>query len=184
MNTKSLKTLEYTKIIDLLVSHSCSAGAQQMCRELVPMTEKNEIEQAQQETSDALIRVYKHGRISFGGVHDVRSSLKRLEIGSTLNQEELLQVCNLLENTNHVKQYSRNENTDLPKDSIAHYFDALEPLTLLSGEIRRCIISIDEISDDASPKLKSIRRNMHNINERIHAQLASMTSNASCACRT
>ena len=177
MNKKSLKTLEYTKVIDLLISHACSAGAQQMCRELVPMIEKEEIEQAQKETSDALVRIYKHGSISFGGVHDVRASLKRLEIGSTLNQEELLNVCNLLENTNRVKQYSRNENPDLPEDSIAGYFNALEPLTLLSGEIRRCIISIDEISDDASAELKNIRRNMRNINERIHAQLVSMTSN-------
>ena len=95
MNKKSLKTLEYTKIIELLISHACSAGAQQMCRELVPMTEKEEIDKAQQETSDALVRIYKHGSISFGGVHDVRASLKRLEIGSTLNQEELLNVCNL-----------------------------------------------------------------------------------------
>lgn len=177
MNKKSLKTLEYTKIIELLSDHACSAGAKQMCKDLLPMTEKAEIETAQAETSAALVRIYKHGSISFSGVHDIRGSLKRLEIGSTLGQEELLNVCNLLENTNRVKQYSRNEDSDLPKDSIAWYFESLEPLTLLAGEIRRCIISVDEISDDASSELKHIRRSMKNINERIHSQLVSMTSN-------
>ena len=177
MNKKSLKTLEYTKVLDLLINYACSDSAKIMCRELLPMTDKEEIQQAQRETSDALVRVYKHGSISFGGVHDVRGSLKRLEIGSTLSQEELLQVCNLLENTNRVKQYSRNENADLPEDSLAPLFQSLEPLTLLAGEIRRCIISEDEISDEASPELKNIRRSMRNINERIHSQLVSMTSN-------
>lgn len=177
MNKKSLKTLEYTKIIELLADHACSAGAKQMCKELLPMTQKEEIETAQAETSAALVRIYKHGSISFSGVHDIRASLKRLEIGSTLGQEELLNVCNLLENTNRVKQYSRNEDSDLPKDAIAWYFESLEPLTLLAGEIRRCIISVDEISDEASFELKHIRRSMRNINERIHSQLVSMTSN-------
>ena len=177
MNKKALKTLEYTKIINLLASHACSMGGKQMCMDLLPITDKEEIERSQAETSAALVRIYKHGSISFSGVQDIRASLKRLEIGSTLSQEELLNVCNLLENTNRVKQYSRNENSDLPEDSIAHYFEGLQPLTLLASEIRRCIISIDEISDDASSELKNIRRSMRNINERIHAQLVSMTSN-------
>ena len=109
MNKKALKTLEYTKIINLLASHACCMGGKQMCMDLLPMTDKEEIEGCQAETSAALVRIYKHGSISFSGVQDIRASLKRLEIGSTLSQEELLNVCNLLENTNRVKQYSRNE---------------------------------------------------------------------------
>ena len=179
MNKKSLKTLEYTKIIELLTGFACCPGAKQLCRELLPMTDKAAIEKEQRETTAALIRIFKHGSISFNGVADVRASLKRLEIGSTLGQEELLHVCTLLENTNRVKQYSRNEdNSDSSTtDEIDWYFKGLEPLTPLSMEIRRCIISEDEIADDASSELKSIRRNMRGINERIHAQLTSMTSN-------
>ncbi|MBQ1666777.1 MAG: hypothetical protein II063_02230, partial [Prevotella sp.] len=132
------------------------------------MTDKAAIEKEQRETTAALIRIFKHGSISFNGVADVRASLKRLEIGSTLSQEELLHVCTLLENTNRVKQYSRNEdNSDSSTtDEIDWYFKGLEPLTPLSMEIRRCIISEDEIADDASSELKSIRRNMRGINER------------------
>lgn len=178
MNKKALKTLEYTKIITLLADHACSEGGKQLCLNLLPDTDKAAIETAQAETTAALIRIYKHGSISFSGVHDIRASLKRLEIGSSLSQEELLNVCTLLENTNRVKQYSRNEDSDAPADAISHYFDNLEPLTLLAGEIRRCIISLEEIADDASPELKNIRRNMRNINDKVHAQLVSMTSNS------
>lgn len=181
MNKKSLKTLEYTKIIELLTGFACCAGAKQLCRDLLPMTDKTAIEKEQRETTAALIRIFKHGSISFNGVIDVRASLKRLEIGSTLSQEELLHVCTLLENTNRVKQYSRNEDDSVSSnsnpDEIDWYFQGLEPLTPLSLEIRRCIISEDEIADDASSELKSIRRNMNNINQRIHAQLTSMTAN-------
>lgn len=178
MNQKALKTLEYTKIITLLSDHACSEGGKQLCLNLLPESEKETIETAQAETTAALIRIYKYGSISFSGVHDIRASLKRLEIGSSLNQEELLNVCTLLENTNRVKQYSRNEDSDGIPDIINHYFESLEPLTFLAGEIRRCIISLEEIADDASPELKNIRRNMRNINEKVHAQLVSMTSNS------
>ena len=179
MNKKSLKTLEYTKIIELLTGFACCSGAKQLCRDLLPMTDKDAIEKEQRETTAALIRIFKHGSISFSGVADIRASLKRLEIGSTLSQEELLHVCTLLENTNRVKQYSRNEdNSDSSiTDEIDWYFKGLEPLTPLSMEIRRCIISEDEIADDASPELKSIRRKMRGINERVHSQLTSMTAN-------
>lgn len=146
------------------------------CRNLVPSSDLEEIKLSLINTSDALSRIFEKGSISFSGVKDVRGSLKRLEIGSILSTEELLRICTLLENTNRVKAFSRREHANTPPDSLDAMFSALEPLTPLSAEIRRCIVSEDEISDDASSNLKHIRRTIHQTNERIHTQLNSMVS--------
>lgn len=176
MNQKALKTLEYNKILELLEGYATSTLGKDLCRNLKPLSNLTEIETMQQETADALSRIYQKGSLSFSGVKDIRGSLKRLEIGSTLGTGELLAVCNLLENTNRAKAYSRNENPEESVDSLEGMFDVLQPLTPLSLEIRRCILSEEEIADDASPTLRQIRRTMKNTNDKIHSQLSSYVS--------
>ncbi len=176
MNEKALKTLEYDKIIEMLEGCATSTLGKDFCRNLRPLSNLTQIEVMQQETADALARIYKKGSLSFGGVKDIRGSLKRLEIGSTLGTGELLALSALLENTNRAKAYGRGENEEEGTDSLEGMFEVLEPLTLLSGEIRRCILSEEEISDDASPGLRQVRRNMKNINDKIHSQLTSYIS--------
>ena len=148
----------------------------ELCRKLTPSTDLEEIRHMQTQTKDALTRLFQKGNISFGSVKDVRGSLKRLEIGSALGITELLSICSLLENVNRVKAYSRNDRSDSLPDSLDGMFSALEPLTPLSAEIRRCILSEDEISDDASSTLRQIRRNMKVANDKIHTQLSSLVS--------
>ena len=176
MNEKALKTLEYDKIIEMLEGCATSTLGKDFCRNLRPLSDLTQIEVMQQETADALARIYKKGSLSFGGVKDIRGSLKRLEIGSTLGTGELLALSALLENTNRAKAYGRGENEEEGTDSLEGMFEVLEPLTLLSGEIRRCILSEEEISDDASAGLRQVRRNMKNINDKIHSQLTSYIS--------
>ena len=176
MNEKALYTLEYNKIIEMLASHASSPLGKIRCEDLVPSISLGEIEYKQQQTQDALTRLFQKGNLSFGSVKDVRGSLKRLEIGSTLGITELLQICGLLENTSRVKSYGRHERENGNNDSLDPLFDALEPLPNLSGEIRRCILSEDEISDDASSTLKQIRRSMKVTGEKIHTQLAGMVN--------
>lgn len=130
----------------------------------------------QTQTKDALTRLFQKGSVSFGSVKDIRGSLKRLEIGSSLGIMEILSVCALLENTSRVKAYSRGDRSDLPSDSLDSMFEQLAPLTPLSSEIRRCILSEDEISDDASPALRQVRRNMKVTNDRIHTQLSGLVN--------
>lgn len=176
MNQKALKALEYYKIIDQLVEKASSPMGKELCRNLMPSTDIYEIRHMQTQTKDALTRLFQKGNISFGSVKDVRGSLKRLEIGSTLGIPELLTIAGLLENTNRVKAYSRNERGDSLPDSLDGMFASLEPLTPLSSEIRRCILFQDEISDDASSGLMKVRRSMKIANDRIHTQLASLVS--------
>lgn len=176
MNEKALFTLEYDKIIEMLTSRASSPLGKIRCEDLVPSTSLAEIEYKQQQTQDALTRLFQKGNLSFGSVKDVRGSLKRLEIGSTLGITELLQICSLLENASRVKSYGRRERDNQTADSLDELFDSLEPLPNLTGEIRRCILSEDEISDDASSGLKQIRRSMKITGEKIHTQLAGMVN--------
>lgn len=176
MNEKVLRTLEYTKIISLLVEKADSGPGKRLCEELLPMVDVEEIRRAQTETKDALTRLFQKGSTSFGGNYDIGFSLRTLEIGSTLSMTELLRVAKLLDNVNRIKTYGRRERDDAPADSLEEYFEFLTPLTQLANEINRCILSEDEVADDASPKLKSIRRNMVLTNEKIHSQLNSMVN--------
>ena len=176
MNQKALKTLEYDKIIEQLASYASSPLGRKKCLELVPSSSLSQITRMQHETHDALTRLFKKGHISFGDAKDIRGALKRLEIGSSMNITELLQTAALLENTARVKAYGRRENADQMPDSLEDLFETLEPLTLLSTEIRRCILSEDEISDDASPNLRRIRRSIKSCEEKIHSQLISLVN--------
>ncbi len=174
MNKKSLKTLEYDKIISQLQEYASSPLGRQLCRDLLPSVDIREICRTQTETADALTRVRQNGSISFSGLRDVKDSLKRLEIGSSLGITELLAVSGILTIAARAKAYGRHEESELPDDSLEETFRLLEPLTPLNTEIKRCILSEDEISDDASPGLRHVRRSMKVISDRVHTQLNSI----------
>lgn len=178
MNQKALKVLEYDKIIQLLAEQATSDAGKKRCLELVPMTDKQLITDAQAQTADALSRIYRKGNISFGGLKDPGFQMKRLEIGGCLNATELLSICTLLEITRRAKAYSRENRDDLPADSLDVLFAGLEPLTPLLEEIRRCILAEDEISDDASPALHSVRRTIRNINDKIHGAMNNLLNSS------
>lgn len=176
MNAKVLRVLEYDKVIHMLEQKATSDPGRQLCRDLVPMTDLAQIEQAQTETADALTRIFQKGSLNFGSNKPLGMCLRSLEIGSTLSSEELLRIAGLLENTARVKNFGRSDKDEEQQDSLTEYFHCLEPLAPLSKEIRRCIIDVDEIADDASPTLKKIRRSMVLTGEKIHNQLNSMVN--------
>ena len=176
MNHKALKTLEFDKIIHILTAHAASEGAKEMCRKLVPYDNINDVERAQRETADALRRVYRKGSVSFGGIRDIRGSLKRLEIGGILGMGELLQIMSLLETAGKIRQYGQREADDTSRDSLDESFEFLDPVPTLASEIRRCILADDEMADDASSALLQIRRSMRQMNDKVHSTLNSMVN--------
>lgn len=179
MNEKALKTLEYTKIIDQLTEYASTEMGKQMCRELQPSCDLGTIRQSQTETTDALTRVRMKGSLSFGGVKDVRGSMKRLEIGSSLGIPELLSVSSLLTVAARAQSYGRHEKSEeFPDDSLDERFRALDPLTPVNNEIKRCLPSEDEVSDDASPGLAKVRRSMKIVGGRVHTQLNSILNSS------
>ena len=179
MNEKALKTLEYDKIIDRLESYASSPMGKKMCRELLPSADYREVIKAQEETRDALARLYRKGYLSFQGLMDIYPHLRLLEIESTLTAKELLEIARILAITAAVKEYGQTGEDDFSFDCLASYFDLLEPLDFLHREITRCILSADEISDDASAKLKDIRREVKQTNIAIHNKLNSIINSQS-----
>ncbi len=176
MNKKTLSKLEYDKIIELLADHASSYSGKERCRKLKPMVSLPEINTAQQETKAAFTRIVKKGRLSFSGCNPVNDSLKRLEVGAALGSGELLRICKLLEAARRAKAYGRHDNNEEEEDCLDPFFQQLEPLTTLSTEIRRCILEEDEISDDASGTLKSIRRSINQMNGKVHSTLTGMVN--------
>ena len=176
MNSKVLQTLEFHKILEQLSDRASSPLGKERCLSLTPNHDISQIKKSQEQTKDALSRLFKNSTISFSGSRDIITAIKRLEKGSTISTLELLQTASLLENANRIKAYSRKENADIPDDSLDELFSLLEPLTPLSTEIRHCILAEDEISDDASPNLKQIRRLQKVTNDKIHSQLNNMVN--------
>lgn len=176
MNKRSLRILEYNKIIDMLIPYAGSSMGQRLCRRLKPSVEQTEILRLQEETRDALARLYKQGSVSFSGVIDVGMSLKRLEVGATLSPSELLDIARLLDNTLSVRQYGVSEAEGHEPDCLDARFLDLMPLEHISREIRRCILSADEIADDASSELKTLRRSKKQMNDKIHTQLSNIVN--------
>ena len=174
MNQKVLKTLEYNKIIEMLEAKANSEPGKKLCRELSPSTDLEEIRKNQSHTADAISRLFKSGSTSFGNNRELGYAIKSLEIGSTLSIPELLKIASMLDNVSRIKTYGKRDREDTPEDTLDEYFERLTPLTQLANEINRCILSEEEIADDASPRLKSIRRSMMQTNDKIHTQLSSM----------
>ena len=178
MNQKVFQTLEYYKILEQLAGFASAADTKKRIQDLLPSTDKEEIEYLQETTKDALSRLYKSNSITFSGLHNIHASLKRLSIGGSLNTVELLQIGSLLEVAKRAKSYDRSDRTEEKTDSLSPLFSQIEPLTPLHEEIKRCIIGEEEIADDASPTLFKIRKSIRGMNDRIHAQLSSLMNNA------
>ena len=180
MNKKVFNTLEYNKIIDMLVDLANSPKAKVLCKELTPSNNIDEVRSRQKETSDASSRIFKKGRINFHGLSDIKPSLMRLAISSTLGSGELLNIASVLQVALGAKNYGKAKEFEeaMDKDSLSHYFDSLEPLSFVRKEIERCIIGDNEFSDDASPTLRNIRRSINNTNSKIHEQLSKIMATA------
>lgn len=181
MNEKALRTLEYTKIIDKLSSLAGTGYGRELCSRLLPQTDLAVIQTLQQQTTDALSRLLRKGSVSFNGIHDIRPSVMRLKIGSALSASELLHISSDLDAALRIKAYGGYTGKDsetMTEDSLSELFANLEPLTPLNNEIKRCIISEEEIADDASSSLKSVRRAIKNANDKIHSELGSILNSS------
>ena len=171
MNKRSIRVLEYNKILEQLEQHAVTAGAKRKVSHLKPYRDISTIEALQQNTRDAFLRLEKHGQVSFTGITNVSESLRLLEIDSALSTSELLDIASLLEAAKEVKSYGSIGGSEATFDSLTTLFDSLVPLEDISSEIRRCIISSDEIADDASGNLRSIRRKITESEASLHNTL-------------
>lgn len=182
MRNRNFRILEYDKIIEALASHASCDLAKKRCLKLKPVNKLYEIKERQEETAAALKRLYRFGNLSFAGLKDIRPLLQMAKIGGTLSSAELLDIARLLEITSTALAYDdegKKSDTLMEEDCLTSYFSNLEPITDLFREIRRCIPAENEFADDASPALKSIRKNITATNARIRTELNKIISNQS-----
>ena len=172
MNEKVYRILEFDKIIDMLVAKADSAPAKELCRKLRPGADLTEITKAQENTSAALTRLFRQDRLSFAGCTEIRPVCRALEIERALSAADLIRIADILECAQRVYAYGNPDAKDSIADCLTPYFEQLVLLPDLNREIRRCILSAEELADDASAKLSSIRRNILSINNKIHDKLA------------
>ena len=177
MNKRSLNILEFNKVLEMLRDKADSIPGKALCMSLMPSDSPDEIRLLQQNTEDALLRIIKKGSVSFSGNKEINSALSLIEKGSSVHAGELLNIASVLDNVNRVKTYLNKEDPDIPDDSLDPLFLTLDPLFGISSEIRRCILSEDEIADDASAELKSIRRHIKSAGDKIHSELSRMVNN-------
>ena len=178
MNKKVLHTLEFDKILDRLSELASSPKAKERVNSLMPMTDIEEINKSQKETADALARLYQSGHISFSGLTEIGDSLVRLEVGSTLGMGELINISKTLDVALRVKNFGAKRDSSLEADSLSERLELLAPLSPYNNEIKRCIISEEEMADDASPGLKNVRRKIEFTNAKIREQLDSLVNSA------
>ncbi len=171
MNKKALQTLEYPKILSQLAHYAVSSMGKDKARALTPSIDREEIQAFQRETSDAASMIIRKGGIPLGGLKDIRAALKRVRIGGILSMEELLHTADVLRVCHKVKSYARRENEEEGYPSLEPLFQNIQPLPHLEKEITRCIISEEEMADEASSALRDIRRKMKNLQERVKQQL-------------
>ena len=184
MNLRTLRIIEYNKIVEMLTEYAASPMAKRKCQRIKPRKDIVMIEELQQETRDALMRLNKKGNLSFAGLKDIGASLMRLEMKGSLSSKELLDIASVLDTTLAARQYddsdpsstSQGNAEEINADCLHTRFAELVPLEHISREIHRCIVSENEIADDASTTLKNIRRNKKLTNDRLHNQLSKMIS--------
>ncbi len=176
MNKKVCKTLEFDKIIDMLADEADSALGKDSARRLRPLSDRDEITALQAETTHALTRIFHHGPLSFHGLTDIRPGLVPLSKGGTLGAGELLRIGALLDVAERAIKYeAKDEETDF----LSGRFSGLQAFPEILKEIRRCILSEEEISDDASSELRRIRRTIKNTNDKVREQLNATVNSSS-----
>ena len=178
MNDKALKTLEYTKIRERLTAQALSPMGKEKCSALVPLDNISEIVREQKETTEAVNMALKKGRLPLGGIKDIRSHLERAEAGGVLAIDELMAVGEFLYVCRKVKNYSKQENKADTFPVLEDYFAIVKTINNVENEINRCILNEQEISDDASSGLRTVRREIRNANGSIRDKLNSIIYSA------
>lgn len=178
MNERVLHTLEYDKILTSLCEKAGSEAGRRICKKTLPVSDRYEIEKLQEETASALARIERKGSLSFSGIPEVGDTINRVALNATLGPGELRKVASLLAVALRVKQYGDSKDLGETVDILTERFSLIEPLEYIAREINRCIISENEIADDASQTLFGIRRQMRQKKAKISEKIAAIAKEA------
>lgn len=180
MNKRIYQILDFDKVIEQLVDHAATSLGKERARQLKPSTELSLVEQLQAETDQAGQVVRLYGDVPFGGITDIKASLKRVEIGGSLNALECLQIADTIYGGKQLRYFIENiEPEEIEIPIIRDLVDQIELLNHLEREIRSCIDDNGHVMDGASSKLRSIRTKIRTNESRIRDRLESLTKSKS-----
>ena len=178
MNQKALETLEYKKIIAQLKREMGSAASAKLADELTPLTSEKIIKEELRSTTEAVDLIVRKGPLPTGGLYDIREALLLAKKGGSLTMRQLLEVQNVLGISSEVVAFMHDDA--LPElKYIGEMVDLIVEFTALEKEISRCILTEDEMADNASPKLKDVRRSIHQQNQAIKNKLSRIITSSS-----
>lgn len=178
MNQKALETLEYKKIIAQLKREMGSAASAKLADELTPLTSEKIIKEELRSTTEAVDLIVRKGPLPTGGLYDIREALLLAKKGGSLTMRQLLEVQNVLGISSEVVAFMHDDA--LPElKYIGEMVDLIVEFAALEKEISRCILTEDEMADNASPKLKDIRRSIHQQNQAIKNKLSRIITSSS-----
>lgn len=178
MNQKALETLEYRKIIAQLKREMGSAASAKLADELTPLTSEKIIKEELRSTTEAVDLIVRKGPLPTGGLYDIREALLLAKKGGSLTMRQLLEVQNVLGISSEVVAFMHDDALPDLK-YIGEMVDLIVEFTALEKEISRCILTEDEMADNASPKLKDIRRSIHQQNQAIKNKLSRIITSSS-----
>ena len=178
MNQKALETLEYKKIIAQLKREMGSAASAKLADELTPLTSEKIIKEELRSTTEAVDLIVRKGPLPTGGLYDIREALLLAKKGGSLTMRQLLEVQNVLGISSEVVAFMHDDALHELK-YIGEMVDLIVEFTALEKEISRCILTEDEMADNASPKLKDIRRSIHQQNQAIKNKLSRIITSSS-----
>ena len=178
MNQKALETLEYRKIIAQLKREMGSAASAKLADELTPLTSEKIIKEELRSTTEAVDLIVRKGPLPTGGLYDIREALLLAKKGGSLTMRQLLEVQNVLGISSEVVTFMHDDALPDLK-YIGEMVDLIVEFTALEKEISRCILTEDEMADNASPKLKDIRRSIHQQNQAIKNKLSRIITSSS-----
>ena len=178
MNQKALETLEYKKIIAQLKREMGSAASAKLADELTPLTSEKIIKEELRSTTEAVDLIVRKGPLPTGGLYDIREALLLAKKGGSLTMRQLLEVQNVLGISSEVVAFMHDDALPALK-YIGEMVDLIVEFTALEKEISRCILTEDEMADNASPKLKDIRRSIHQQNQAIKNKLSRIITSSS-----
>ncbi|MCR1897769.1 endonuclease MutS2 [Irregularibacter muris] len=175
MNEKSLRVLEYFKIIEEVSQYANSPLGREKILSLRPITDLEKVRGKLQETTESVAIVLQKGRIPLEGLTDIGPFLKKAKIGSILSPGELLKIARSLKICENVKDYIKEERNQIsPYPIISSIIEELVELPGLTKELLRVIIGEDELSDHASPTLHRIRKQIQGKNNALRDKLNKM----------
>jgi DNA mismatch repair protein MutS2 len=178
MNERSLKKLEYHKIIHRLATHAVTTVAKERIEKLTPSSDRQTVLRWQQETTEALNMAIKKGKLPVVPLQEIYPSIKRMEIGAVLSSGEILNLAKLLNVARSLKRYYKEDKLETSYPALETYFENLAVYQNIEHEIARCIIAVDEYADDATETLYQVRKQMKTTNNKVRETLQGILHNS------